>query len=582
MFNGFNMLGNNNFSDNYTLMFGGIFSLFVKNYIGLNNDIMTNILTTGLGSMAISKMFNKFKEQFNFSNTNKLLDNNYLEYKKILGINYYSLKISNSSVKFTKILAYIMANYKDKLLSNNIDNYSVTNEELSNIKFSTDVFSENYQLGDKNHLIIILLNNLENVLYIQSKSLNVDELKKFVNYIVSKNTNSYYLNVYQPIITRYDDKDNQINTNKVKKYNDNNIKTIIEWNHSKTLTNKNLENTMLSSIVKKEFIEDLINFLNSENYYNSKGIPYKRGYLLNGPPGTGKTSLIKAIANSYGMDVYIINMSEIKTCDDITKIFRGLNNDDNYHIVCFEDIDRSDMFKNLKNLTLNTHNGYGYNHNNNDDKTKNNAGNKLRTLLNELDGIVEGNKRITIFTSNDSSIIEQIDALCRPGRIDKKIEITYCDAQQLSDIYNHFTCSGEKIFIDELNISITPANAVKIMLSNTNLKPNEFLNVVNGKDINYIQENNMENNNMENNNMENSKKRKLTNIEREIPKVFKLLNDEITRTNNINKLLNSCEDEFNEETRKKFKKVLLGNKINNKKINKHVQSINKKINKLTN
>ena len=557
MFNGVGLLNNYNFSDNYSLLFGGIFSMFAKKYIGLNNDMMTNILATGIGSVTISKLFDEFKKQFHFSNTCKLLNDKHYEYKKILGMNYYSLKISNSSINFAKILSYVITNYKDKLLSNNIDKISVENQEMLDIKFSSDVFIENFQLDGVNHIIIILLNSFENVLYIQSRSLNIDKLQNFVKFIVSKNINSSYLSVYQPTITRYDSHNNEVNIKKSKK-SDNNIKTCIQWNHSKILTNKNLENTMLSSDVKKEFIDDLKNFLNSENYYNSKGIPYKRGYLLNGPPGTGKTSLIKAIANSYGMDIYIINMGEIKTCDDITKIFRGLNNDDNFHIVCFEDIDRSEIFKKIQNYNI------YYNNDNN-----NNVGNQLRTLLNELDGIIEGNKRITIFTSNDSSIIEKIEALCRPGRIDKKIEITYCDAQQLCDIYNHYTCSNEKLNIDKISTNITPALAVKIILSNTYLKSDEFLNIVYGKDKNDVPDNNTK-----------SKKRKLTNIENEIPKVVKLLNNEIIRINDVNKLFDYHENEFNDNLKKKFKKVLLGSKINNKRINKHVQSINNKINKI--
>jgi SpoVK/Ycf46/Vps4 family AAA+-type ATPase len=100
----------------------------------------------------------------------------------------------------------------------------------------------------------------------------------------------------------------------------------------------------------------------------------------------------------------------------------------------------------------------------------------VRTLLNELDGIIEGNKRITVFTANSTTVIDKIEALCRPGRIDKKIEVGYCDSDQLTRLFSHYSNSEsglEQIEINS-NAKITPAHAVKTILSNPLMTVNEF------------------------------------------------------------------------------------------------------------
>ena len=38
-------------------------------------------------------------------------------------------------------------------------------------------------------------------------------------------------------------------------------------------------------------------FNQSRQYYGDLGIPYRRGYLFHGTPGSGKTSLITALAS---------------------------------------------------------------------------------------------------------------------------------------------------------------------------------------------------------------------------------------------------------------------------------------------
>src|ERR1700759_347295 len=67
------------------------------------------------------------------------------------------------------------------------------------------------------------------------------------------------------------------------------------------------------------------------------GIPYRRGYLLYGPPGSGKTSFIQALAGSLEYNICVLNLSERGLTDD--KLNHLLANAPERSIVLLEDID---------------------------------------------------------------------------------------------------------------------------------------------------------------------------------------------------------------------------------------------------
>ena len=73
------------------------------------------------------------------------------------------------------------------------------------------------------------------------------------------------------------------------------------------------------------------------NLSTRTGIPYRRGYLLHGPPGSGKTSFIQAIAASLGFDIYLVNLSLRGMADD--KLALLLSQAPSRSIILMEDVD---------------------------------------------------------------------------------------------------------------------------------------------------------------------------------------------------------------------------------------------------
>jgi mitochondrial chaperone BCS1 len=79
---------------------------------------------------------------------------------------------------------------------------------------------------------------------------------------------------------------------------------------------RSLESVILDEGVGEKIFADVCEWRASSDWYMDRGIPYRRGYLLYGPPGSGKTSFIMALAGKMGYNICVLNLAERGLTDD--------------------------------------------------------------------------------------------------------------------------------------------------------------------------------------------------------------------------------------------------------------------------
>ncbi|KAK2966010.1 hypothetical protein RJ640_017088, partial [Escallonia rubra] len=230
--------------------------------------------------------------------------------------------------------------------------------------------------------------------------------------------------------------------------------------------------------MKMEIIDDLDRFVQRKKLYRRVGKAWKRGYLLYGPPGTGKSTLIAAMANHLGFDVYDLELTAVRSDSDLRRL---LIRTANRSIIVVEDIDCSlaldsprtapprrgrspppvkDMGYLCPRLT-------GYPQFAQISSVQFQI--TLSGLLNFNDGLWSscGDERIIVFTTNHKDRLDP--ALLRPGRMDLHIYMSYCSPCVFKMLaYNYLGITEHSLFLEIEDLiemmKVTPAEIGELLL----------------------------------------------------------------------------------------------------------------------
>jgi len=213
-------------------------------------------------------------------------------------------------------------------------------------------------------------------------------------------------------------------------------------------TKRQMDTVYTNAGVKEDLVADVQKFLSESQWYADRGIPYRRGYMLYGKPGTGKTTLIFALASLLERPVAIINPATIENDNQLQKAVNSAGN----AILVIEDIDSIEAAEERVGKVKTAGPVAGVN---------GGPGITLSGLLNAIDGIGAQEGRLLFITSNHPDVLDA--ALIRPGRIDRQIHLDELSDAGAREMFTKFYPDREPdTFMQDLESALPiPAAALQ-------------------------------------------------------------------------------------------------------------------------
>lgn len=236
------------------------------------------------------------------------------------------------------------------------------------------------------------------------------------------------------------------------------------WKVASELKDRSLDRLVYTPGVLEDIKKWMSHYLENESWYRERFLDYKKTVIFEGPPGTGKTSLIKAVASHFRMSLAIVNLRSITD----TMLVSLVENLPSNTILLFEDFDgcksllksrNSDDQMVLNETILNAH------MKGNADNLKQNeaedfyGGVSLNGFLNVLEGVVELDNKVIFMSTNVLHEIEPV--VYRPSRVDHILHIPRLGEQEVKKLTKIYFPNNT--LTDTAKIPSLPGSFIKAM-----------------------------------------------------------------------------------------------------------------------
>lgn len=185
------------------------------------------------------------------------------------------------------------------------------------------------------------------------------------------------------------------------------------WKHTVSQGSRALTSVFLPKDMKESIRADIERFYQSKDRYVANGIAWTRGYLFAGPPGTGKTSLIKSLAHEFRLNLCLLSLVDHRVTDaSLGELLMKLPP---RAALVIEDIDSFFLQRKKEDASVRV---------------------SFSGLLNALDGAAVAEGRLLFVTTNTYSAVDS--ALIRPGRIDRVVEFGLMKHREIATMVEAF------------------------------------------------------------------------------------------------------------------------------------------------
>ena len=184
------------------------------------------------------------------------------------------------------------------------------------------------------------------------------------------------------------------------------------------------DTVVLDATVRRMVRSDFELFFEREDWFRAHSLPYRRGYLLWGPPGNGKTQSIRVMASHPYIKPYTIDLSDPENkSSELLRLF-GKASDNTPSLIILEDLDRAFPTEGKRTQERSV---------------------SFQTLLNCLDGVGTQDGVIVVATANNPTCLDPA-ILKRPGRFDRVVQFRNPDASLRRQYYQRLNpiLSGEQ------------------------------------------------------------------------------------------------------------------------------------------